>query len=115
MKSQEELEKQQKELKSTVKLVRLEVKDKMRNGLKDLSQSPPEVLEDREAHLEVKARLWSDLESLKENYPFAENKARMPYWDEKFDLSKVHITVSTLRSRVVPQDQNNGPHARYRS
>ncbi|KAM3825334.1 centriolin isoform 1-T1 [Vipera latastei] len=100
MKSQEELEKQQKELKSTVKLVRLEVKDKMRNGLKDLSQSPPEILEDREAHLEVKARLWSDLESLKENYPFAENKARTPYWDEKFDLSKVHITDEQWRGKV---------------
>ncbi|XP_029141667.1 centriolin [Protobothrops mucrosquamatus] len=100
VKNQEELEKQQKELKGTVKLVRLEVKDKMRNGLKDLSQSPPELLEDRDANLEVKARLWSDLESLKENYPFTENKARMPYWDEKLDLSKVHITDEQWRGKV---------------
>ncbi|XP_034272523.1 centriolin isoform X2 [Pantherophis guttatus] len=100
VKNQEDLEKQQKELKGTVKLVRLEVKDKMRNGLKDLSQSPPELLEDREAELERKARLWSDVESLKENYPFTENKTRMLFWDEKLDLSKVHITDEQWRGKA---------------
>uniref|UniRef100_A0A8C5RJV9 Centriolin n=1 Tax=Laticauda laticaudata TaxID=8630 RepID=A0A8C5RJV9_LATLA len=100
VKNQEELEKQQKELKGTVKLVRLEVKDKMRNGLKDLSQSPPELLEGREADLEGKGRLWNDVESLKENYPFTENKARMLLWDEKLDLSKVHITDEQWRGKV---------------
>lgn len=112
MKNQEDLEKHQKELKGTVKLVRLEVKDKMRNGLKDLSQSPPELLEDREAELEGKGRLWSDVESLKENYPFTENKARMLFWDEKLDLSKVHITVSYVQEQSCTMDQNNGPHTR---
>uniref|UniRef100_A0A8C6XHL0 Centriolin n=1 Tax=Naja naja TaxID=35670 RepID=A0A8C6XHL0_NAJNA len=87
-------------LKGTVKLVRLEVKDKMRNGLKDLSQSPPEVLEGREADLEGKGRLWNDVESLKENYPFTENKARMLFRDEKLDLSKVHITDEQWRGKV---------------
>ncbi|XP_032088920.1 centriolin isoform X2 [Thamnophis elegans] len=100
MKNQEELGKQQKELKGSVKLVRLEVKDKMRNGLKDLSQSPPELLEDREAALEGKGRLWSDVESLKENYPFTESKARMLFLDEKLDLSKVHITDEQWRGKV---------------
>ncbi|XP_070614669.1 centriolin isoform X2 [Erythrolamprus reginae] len=100
VKNQEDVEKQQKELKGTVKRVRLEVKDKMRIGLKDLSQSPPEVLEDREADLGGKARLWNDVESLKENYPFPENKGRVQFWDEKLDLSKVHITDEQWRGKV---------------
>ncbi|XP_063172481.1 centriolin [Candoia aspera] len=100
VKNQEELEKQQKELKGTARLVRLEVKDRLRNGLKDLSQSPPELLEDREAELEVKARPWDDIESLKENYPFIENKARMPPLGEKLDLSQVHISDEQWRGKA---------------
>ncbi|XP_015744996.1 centriolin isoform X1 [Python bivittatus] len=100
MKNQEALEKRQKELKGTVKLIRLEVKDKMRNGLKDLSQSPPELLESREAELEAKARPWGDVEGLKENYPFTENKTRMLSLDEKLDLSKVHITDEQWRGKA---------------
>ncbi|XP_026568397.1 centriolin [Pseudonaja textilis] len=100
VKNQEELEKQQKELKGTAKLVRLEVKGKLRNGLKDLSQSPPELLEGREADLEGKGRLWNDVESLKENYPFTENKAGRRLWEEKLDLSKVHITDEQWRGKV---------------
>ncbi|XP_061459570.1 centriolin isoform X2 [Rhineura floridana] len=100
MKSQENLEKEQKEMKGTVKSLKLEVKDKMRTGLKDLSQSPPKLLEHLEAAFEANGRPQSDLESLKENYPFTDNEARMLCLDEKLDLSKVHITDEQWRGKA---------------
>ncbi|XP_032994259.1 centriolin isoform X2 [Lacerta agilis] len=100
MKSQENLEKQHKEMKGTVKSLKLEVKDKMRTGLKDLSQSPPKPLGELETTFEIKRRPQSDLESLKENYPFTNNEERMLCFDEKLDLSKVHITDEQWRGKA---------------
>uniref|UniRef100_A0A8D2J2T4 Centriolin n=1 Tax=Varanus komodoensis TaxID=61221 RepID=A0A8D2J2T4_VARKO len=94
MKSQEDLEKRQKEMKGTVKMLKLEVRDKMRTCLKDLSQSPPE------ANSEAKGRTQSDLESLKENYPFTDKESRMLCFDEKLDLSKVHIMDEQWRGKA---------------
>uniref|UniRef100_A0A670KKR2 Centriolin n=1 Tax=Podarcis muralis TaxID=64176 RepID=A0A670KKR2_PODMU len=100
MKSQENLEKQHKEMKGTVKSLKLEVKDKMRTGLKDLSQSPPKLLGELETTFEIERRPQSDLESLKENYPFTNNEGRMLCFDEKLDLSKVHITDEQWRGKA---------------
>ncbi|XP_034969295.2 centriolin isoform X1 [Zootoca vivipara] len=100
MKSQENLEKQHKEMKGTVKSLKLEVKHKMRTGLKDLSQSPPELLGELETTFEIKRGPQSDLESLKENYPFTNNEERMLCFDEKLDLSKVHITDEQWRGKA---------------
>ncbi|XP_063000998.1 centriolin isoform X2 [Elgaria multicarinata webbii] len=100
MKSQEDLEKRQKEMKGAVKMLKLEVKDKMRSGLKDLSQSPPELLEHLEANFEAKGSPRRDLESLKENYPFTDSEPRMLCFDEKLDLAKVHITDEQWRGKA---------------
>ncbi|XP_053230594.1 centriolin isoform X4 [Podarcis raffonei] len=100
MKSQENLEKQHKEMKGTVKSLKLEVKDKMRTGLKDLSQSPQKLLGELETTFEIERRPQSDLESLKENYPFTNNEGTMLCFDEKLDLSKVHITDEQWRGKA---------------
>ncbi|XP_042334632.1 centriolin isoform X2 [Sceloporus undulatus] len=96
MKNQEDLEKRQKEVIGTVKMLKLEVKDKMRTGLKDLSQSPPGP----DTHCEANGRLQSDMESLKENYPFTDSETRMRCFDEKLDLAKVHITDEQWRGKA---------------
>uniref|UniRef100_A0A670KLP4 Centriolin n=1 Tax=Podarcis muralis TaxID=64176 RepID=A0A670KLP4_PODMU len=88
------------DMKGTVKSLKLEVKDKMRTGLKDLSQSPPKLLGELETTFEIERRPQSDLESLKENYPFTNNEGRMLCFDEKLDLSKVHITDEQWRGKA---------------
>ncbi|XP_048369350.1 centriolin isoform X2 [Sphaerodactylus townsendi] len=100
MRSQEELEKQQKQLKGTVKTLKQEVKDKMRHGLKDLSQSPTGASEDPEETFDVQGRLQNGVECLKENYPFAAEEARVLGFDEKLDMSKVHITDEQWRGKA---------------
>ncbi|XP_077162677.1 centriolin isoform X2 [Paroedura picta] len=100
MKSQEELEKQQKELKGAVKTLKREVKDKMRTGLKDLSESPPGALEDPEAMYDMQGRLQGELECLKENYPFAANEIRLSCFNEKLDMSKVHVMDEQWRGKA---------------
>ncbi|KAH0615522.1 hypothetical protein JD844_004881 [Phrynosoma platyrhinos] len=100
MKNQEDLEKCQKELKGTVKMLKLEVKDKIRTGLKDLSQSPPGLLQDPDTHCEANGRPQNAMESLKENYPFTDSETRMRCFDEKLDLAKVHITDEQWRGKV---------------
>nr|XP_060613346.1 centriolin isoform X2 [Anolis sagrei ordinatus] len=96
MKNQEDFEKHQKEVKDAAKTLKLEVKDQIRARLKDLSQSPPEASQD----LELNGGPQSDLESLKENYPFAGGEAGMRCFDGKLDLTKVHITDEQWRGKV---------------
>ncbi|XP_078238967.1 centriolin isoform X2 [Pogona vitticeps] len=100
MKNQADLEKRQKEMKGAVKILKLEVKDKIRTGLKDLSQSPPETSEDLEAGFEANGKPQRAPESRKENYPFTEHEARMPGLDDKLDLAKVHIMDEQWRGRA---------------
>nr|XP_008122730.1 PREDICTED: centriolin [Anolis carolinensis] len=96
MKNQEDFEKHQKQVKDAAKMLKLEVRDQIRAGLKDLSQSPPEASH----NLELNGGPQSDLESLKENYPFAGSEAGMRSSDEKLDLTKVHITDEQWRGKV---------------
>ncbi|KAM9117352.1 centriolin isoform 2-T3 [Pangshura tecta] len=91
IKTQEDLEKRQKEIKDAVKILKLEVKDEMRTGCKDVSQSPPELLDDLEAVFEAKECLECELENLSENFPFAANEERQLSFEEKRDFSKVHL------------------------
>nr|XP_032623335.1 centriolin isoform X4 [Chelonoidis abingdonii] len=91
IKTQEDLEKRQKEIKDAVKMLKLEVKDEMRTGLKDVSQSPPELLDDLEAVFEAKECLECELENLKDNFPF----------EEKRDLSKVHLMDEQWRGEAL--------------
>ncbi|XP_044848219.1 centriolin isoform X3 [Mauremys mutica] len=101
IKTQEDLEKRQKEIKDAVKMLKLEVKDEMRTGLKDVSQSPPELLDDLEAVFEAKECLECELENLKENFPFAANEERQLSFEEKRDLSKVHLMDEQWRGEAL--------------
>ncbi|XP_043354698.1 centriolin isoform X2 [Dermochelys coriacea] len=102
IKTREDLEKRQKEIKDAVKMLKLEVKDEIRTGLKDVSQSPPELLDDLEAVFEAKECLECELENLKENFPFAANEERQLSFEEKRDLSKVHL-MAQLRQCMSHQ------------
>lgn len=73
-------------------MLKLEVKDEIRTGLKS-SPSPPELLDELEADFEVKEGLQCELEDLKENFPFASNEERQLLFEEKLNLSKVHLMV----------------------
>uniref|UniRef100_A0A8C3FSV3 Centriolin n=1 Tax=Chrysemys picta bellii TaxID=8478 RepID=A0A8C3FSV3_CHRPI len=101
IKTQEDLEKRQKEIKDAVKMLKLEVKDEIRIGLKDVSQSPPELLDDLEAVFEAKECLECELENLKENFPFAANEKRQLSFEEKRDLSKVHLMDEQWRGEAL--------------
>ncbi|XP_037735296.1 centriolin isoform X1 [Chelonia mydas] len=101
IKTQEDLEKRQKEIKDAVKMLKLEVKDEIRTGLKDVSQSPPELLDDLEAVFEAKECLECELENLKENFPFAANEERPLSFEEKRDLSKVHLMDEQWRGEAL--------------
>ncbi|KAM7144423.1 centriolin isoform 2-T6 [Macrochelys suwanniensis] len=101
IKTQEDLEKRQKEIKDAVKMLKLEVKDEIKTGLKDVSQSPPELLDDLEAVFEAKGCLECELENLKENFPFAANEERQLSFEEKRDLSKVHLMDEQWRGEAL--------------
>ncbi|XP_050782616.1 centriolin isoform X3 [Gopherus flavomarginatus] len=91
IKTQEDLEKRQKEIKDAVKMLKLVVKDEMRTGLKDVSLSSPELLDDLEAVFEAKECLECELENLRENFPF----------EEKRDLSKIHLMDEQWRGEAL--------------
>lgn len=86
----------QKEIKDAVKMLKLEVKDEIRSGLKDITQSPPELLGDLEAVFEAQESLECELENLKQNFPFASNEGGQLSFEEKMDFSKVHLMVKLL-------------------
>ncbi|XP_030391976.1 centriolin isoform X5 [Gopherus evgoodei] len=91
IKTQEDLENRQKEIKDAVKMLKLVVKDEMRTGLKDVSLSSPELLDDLEAVFEAKECLECELENLRENFPF----------EEKRDLSKIHLMDEQWRGEAL--------------
>ncbi|XP_014382169.1 centriolin isoform X3 [Alligator sinensis] len=99
--TQEDLEKRQQEIKDAVKMLKLEVKDEIRTGLKSSSPSPPELLDELEADFEVKEGLQCELEDLKENFPFASNEERQLLFEEKLNLSKVHLMDEHWRGEAL--------------
>uniref|UniRef100_A0A7M4FX69 Centriolin n=1 Tax=Crocodylus porosus TaxID=8502 RepID=A0A7M4FX69_CROPO len=99
--TQEDLEKRQQEIKDAVKMLKLEVKDEIRTGLKSSSPSPPELLDNLEADFEVKEGLQCELEDLKENFPFASNEEKQLLFEEKLNLSKVHLMDEHWRGEAL--------------
>nr|XP_014427854.1 centriolin isoform X2 [Pelodiscus sinensis] len=100
IKTQEDLEKRQKEIKDAVKMLKLEVKDEIRTGLKNVSQTPPELLDDLEAVFEAKENLECELENL-ENFTSAANEERQLSFEDKRDLSKVHLMDEHWRGEAL--------------
>ncbi|XP_074871233.1 centriolin isoform X3 [Carettochelys insculpta] len=100
IKVQEDFEKRQKEIKDAVKMLKFEVKDEIRTGLQDVSQSPQELLDELEAVFEAKESLECELENL-ENFPFAANEERQLSFEEKSDLSKVNLMDEHWRGEAL--------------
>ncbi|KAJ6652858.1 hypothetical protein lerEdw1_010576 [Lerista edwardsae] len=90
-KSQEDLEQRQREIRGSVKTLKREVRGRLRTGLRELSQAAPAPTE---------APLKAEWESLKENYPFAANEAGAPGWEDKLDLSRVHVMDEQWRGKA---------------
>ncbi|XP_056668013.1 centriolin isoform X6 [Monodelphis domestica] len=90
LKNQKDLEQRHKEISDAMKLLKYEVKSELKTSLKDFNQSHPESLEDLETVIKKAETLESELESLKENFPFSTNECQYSF-EEKLNLSKVHI------------------------
>lgn len=84
-----------------MKQLKLEVKSELRTGLKKFNQSLPESLEDLEAIFEKTETLENELESLKENFPFSTNEEGQYSFEEKLNLSKVHIMEEHWRGEAM--------------
>ncbi|XP_043845200.1 centriolin isoform X1 [Dromiciops gliroides] len=101
LKNQKDLDQQHKEINAAMKQLKLEVKSELRTGLKNFNQSLPESLEDLEAIFEKTETLENELESLKENFPFSTNEERQYSFEEKLNLSKVHIMEEHWRGEAM--------------
>ncbi|XP_078006282.1 centriolin isoform X3 [Phascolarctos cinereus] len=101
LKNQKDLDQQQKEINAAMKQLKLEVKSELRTGLKKFNQSLPESLEDLEAIFEKTETLENELESLKENFPFSTNEEGQYSFEEKLNLSKVHIMEEHWRGEAM--------------
>ncbi|XP_029466666.1 centriolin isoform X2 [Rhinatrema bivittatum] len=100
-KRQEELEKRQQEINEAVKELKLEVKDELRTSLKDYGQPQQGLLEDIEAVFEEKENLQTELESLKENFPFAANEGKLLAFEKKLSFSKTCLMDEHWRGEAL--------------
>ncbi|XP_068929884.1 centriolin isoform X2 [Petaurus breviceps papuanus] len=101
LKNQKDLDQQHKEINAAMKQLKLEVKSELRTGLQNFNQSLPESLEDLEAIFEKTETLENELESLKENFPFSTSEERQHSFEEKLNLSKVHIMEEHWRGEAM--------------
>ncbi|XP_069465624.1 centriolin isoform X2 [Ambystoma mexicanum] len=101
MKSQEELEKRQQEIRREMRMLKSEVKEEIRTSLHDFDQSHPEQLQDIDSELEDEDSLQCELESLKENFPFPAQEARHILFEEKLGLSKSHLMDEHWRGEAL--------------
>nr|XP_009679355.1 PREDICTED: centriolin isoform X2 [Struthio camelus australis] len=101
VKTQEDLENRQKEIKDAAKMLKLEIKDEIRTGLKSLSPSSPEVLENLEAAFEVRESLHGESDDLEETAPFAATDKRLLSLEEKLDFSKVFLMDEQWRGEAL--------------
>uniref|UniRef100_A0A5F8HHM5 Centriolin n=1 Tax=Monodelphis domestica TaxID=13616 RepID=A0A5F8HHM5_MONDO len=100
LKNQKDLEQRHKEISDAMKLLKYEVKSELKTSLKDFNQSHPESLEDLETVIKKAETLESELESLKENFPFSTNECQYSF-EEKLNLSKVHIMDEHWRGEAM--------------
>ncbi|NWI22478.1 CNTRL protein, partial [Sula dactylatra] len=91
VKTQEELEKRQREIQDAAALLKLEVEDEIRTGFISSSPSSLEPVEDLEASSEVKGSLQCESDSLEEAGPFAATDKRLLSLEEKLNFSKVFL------------------------
>ncbi|XP_049689301.1 centriolin isoform X1 [Accipiter gentilis] len=101
VKTQEDLEKRQREVENAAMLLKLEVEDEIRMGFKSSSPSSPEPLEDLEASSEVKGNLQCELDSLEETGPFPAAATSLLSLEEKLNFSKVFLMDEQWRGEAL--------------
>ncbi|KGL99102.1 Centriolin, partial [Charadrius vociferus] len=99
VKTQEDLEKRQREIENAATLLKLEVEDEIRTGFKSSSPSL-EPLEDLEASSEAKGNLQCE-SNLEETGAFATADKRLFSLEEKLDFSKVFLMDEQWRGEAL--------------
>ncbi|KAM6192968.1 centriolin isoform 1-T1 [Sarcoramphus papa] len=101
VKTQDDLEKRQREIENAATLLKLEVEDEIRMGFKSSSASSLELLEDLEASSEVKGSLLCESGNLEETGPFAAAEKRLLSLEEKLNFSKVFLMDEQWRGEAL--------------
>ncbi|XP_051492171.1 centriolin isoform X2 [Apus apus] len=100
VKTQQDLEKRQREIENAATLLKLEVEDEIRMGFKCPSASL-ELLEDVEAQSEAEAGLQCDSDNSEEAAPFAAAGKRLLSLEEKLDFSEVFLMDEQWRREAL--------------
>ncbi|NXI61404.1 CNTRL protein, partial [Anseranas semipalmata] len=101
VKTQEDLEKRQREIQNAATLLKLEIEDEIKIGFKSSSPSSPESLEDMDASSAVKKSLQCESDKLEETVPFAAADKRPFSLEEKLDFSKVFVMDEQWRGEAL--------------
>ncbi|KAK4811457.1 hypothetical protein QYF61_006391 [Mycteria americana] len=101
VKTQEDLEKRQREIQNAATLLKLEVEDEIRMGFESSSPSSLEPLEDLEASSEGKGSLQCEPDNLEEAGPFAAADKRLLSLQEKLNFSKVFLMDEQWRGEAL--------------
>uniref|UniRef100_A0A8C2TFG5 Centriolin n=1 Tax=Coturnix japonica TaxID=93934 RepID=A0A8C2TFG5_COTJA len=101
VKTQEDLEKRQREMENTATLLKLEVEDNIKTGFKSSCPSSPELLEDLEALSAVNKSLQRESDNLDEMFSFAADDEGLFSLGKKLDLSQIFITDEQWRGEVL--------------
>ncbi|XP_042642441.1 centriolin isoform X1 [Tyto alba] len=101
VKTQEDVEKRQREIENAATLLKLEVEDEIRLGFPSSSSSSLEPLEDSEASFEVKGSLQCESGNCEETGPFAAADKRLLPLEEKLNFSKVFLMDEQWRGEAL--------------
>uniref|UniRef100_A0A669Q6V6 Centriolin n=1 Tax=Phasianus colchicus TaxID=9054 RepID=A0A669Q6V6_PHACC len=97
VKTQEDLEKIQREIEDTATLLKSEVEDNIKTGFKSSSPSSPELLEDLEAFSAVNRSMQCESDNL-EMFSFADADKGLFSLERKLDFSQIFITVKSFQT-----------------
>ncbi|XP_067825865.1 centriolin isoform X2 [Heptranchias perlo] len=103
LRSQDQMEQRQKEIKEAIRTLRSDVKAEISSSLKDLDQSCVELKNDVDIAWEEEKTLC-EVESLKENFPFAANEGRQPTYEERLSLTKFNFKDEQWRGEVLREN-----------
>lgn len=98
VKTQEDLEKRQREIENTAALLKSEVEDNIKTGFKSSSPSSPELLEDLEVFSAVNRSMQCDSDNLEEMFSFADADKRLFSLERKLDFSQIFIMVKSFQT-----------------
>uniref|UniRef100_A0A803Y8B6 Centriolin n=1 Tax=Meleagris gallopavo TaxID=9103 RepID=A0A803Y8B6_MELGA len=101
VKTQEDLEKRQREIENTAALLKSEVEDNIKTGFKSSSPSSPELLEDLEAFSAVNRSMQCDSDNLEEMFSFADADKRLFSLERKLDFSQIFIMDEQWRGEAL--------------